>query len=272
MHPVLFRLFGLDVPSYGVALAASFAIGILMARHRALRRGLHGERILDVSLVILVASLVGSRALWLATHPGALTSWTSVFGIGSDTTRPGIAGLSMTGGLVLAVVSALVFLRWRRLPVLAYADVLAPSVALGESITRLGCFANGCCFGRVCEAPWCVRFPEGSLAAMALPGSAVHPTQLYASALALATFLVLLAAARASARPGRVLFLFLLLEGAARLLLDTLRHHDATELVHLAGVALPVSSLFAQVLALAGVAGIARSARAAPGLRADHSQ
>ena len=112
------------------------------------------------------------------------------------------------------------------MPVLVTADVLAPSVALGEGITRIGCFLNGCCYGLPCDAGFCVRFPADGAAAIAYHGAAVHPTQLYASAIGFLSFFVLSALLRRSPFPGATFGAFLVIQGIQRLLLDLVRHQD----------------------------------------------
>ena len=82
-----------------------------------------------------------------------------------------------------ATVATLCYLRWKRLPILKFADILAPSIALGAFFGRLGCFMNGCCYGRACDLPWAIRFPETN----PTHGQPVHPTQIY-EALALFFF------------------------------------------------------------------------------------
>jgi phosphatidylglycerol:prolipoprotein diacylglycerol transferase len=49
-----------------------------------------------------------------------------------------------------------------KLPPLAIGDVVAPSVAIGLGLGRIGCFLNGCCFGGPTDLPWAVRFPAPS--------------------------------------------------------------------------------------------------------------
>ncbi len=127
---------------------------------------------------------------------------------------------------MLATLSALVFLRWKGMPVLRTADVLAPSVALGEGITRIGCLLNGCCFGLPCDSWFCLRFPGGSPADAAFHGQAVHATQLYSSAVGFGGFLMLSLLLRRSPFDGAVFGAFLVLAGVERLLLDLVRHQD----------------------------------------------
>jgi phosphatidylglycerol---prolipoprotein diacylglyceryl transferase len=275
VHPILFRIGSYEVASYGVALLAAFGLGIAVAHRRALARGLSGERILDVSMLILVTSLVGARLLWVVTHP---QFFRPPYGSWLDAVNPfqadgsfGIVGLSQMGGVALAVISTLVFFAFYRLPILPYADVLAPSVLLGEGITRIGCFLNGCCFGLVCDWPWAVHFPEGSPARALFGDRGVHPTQLYTSALGFAGFALLLALARRRPRDGVVFCAFLVYAGSYRIALDFVRYYEPEVIVLRAGgLAFTVNQVICLALVVAGVAGllVLRRARGA-GQRAE---
>ncbi len=268
MHPILFHIGSYEVPSYGVALTIAFAVGIAIGRRRARARGIDEERVIDACLIALATSLIGARLLWVATHldafagPGA--SWLdAVNPFGSR--RFGFSGLSMMGGVVLATLSGLGYLAWRGLPLLRTADALMPSVLLGEGITRIGCFLNGCCYGHPCEGWLCLAFPPGSGAHAAFGGVPVHPTQLYTSVLAVGGFFALSALWRARLADGVVFFAFLVWIGTQRLLMDLLRFHDpGTIWAHLAGIGIPSSSLLSAALVAAGLAGLAVCARRSP--------
>ena len=230
MHPILFRIGSYEVASYGVALTIAFAIGIWVARRRAVARGIDQERVIDVCMVILVTSILGARLLWIATH---LDQFRPPNGTWIDALNPfhggsyvGFAGLSVLGGVVLATVSALLFLRWRGMPVLKTADILAPSVALGEGITRIGCLLNGCCYGLPCDSWFCLHFPADSPPALSYHGQLVHPTQLYSSAAGFSFFVLLSLLLRRSLFDGAVFGAFLVLEGLERIFLDLVRHQD----------------------------------------------
>jgi phosphatidylglycerol:prolipoprotein diacylglycerol transferase len=270
VHPILFRIGSYEVASYGAALLVASAVGIAVAHRRAVARGLSGERILDVSIAILIASLLGARLLWVATHA---QYFRPPYGSWLDAVNPfqadgsfGLVGLTMMGGVALAVVAALALLAWHRLPVLAYADVLAPSVLLGEGITRIGCFLNGCCHGVVCPWPWAVHFPDGSPARSLFGDAGVHPTQLYASLAGFAGFAVLVALARRRPRDGVVFSAFLAWAGAARLAVDQLRYYEPEVIVATLGpLAVSASTLVCAALLVAGLAGLAAGAlRAKP--------
>ena len=265
MQPVLFRLGSYEVASYGAALTLAFAVGIFVAHRRGVARGLDGERIVGVCMLILVASLLGSRLLWVVTHASRfrppLGRWSDAFHLFQGADSGGGAGLSMLGGVVLATAVCLVTLARHGQPVWKVADVLAPSVALGEGITRIGCFLNGCCHGVVCTLPWGVRFPEGSAAAALFPGAAVHPTQLYASLLGFASFAFLVWLAGRRLFDGAVVLAFLLYTGVARIGLDFLRYTEEPVVAfRAAGAAITINQLLGLALALVGAAGLAGAA------------
>lgn len=230
VHPILFRIGSYEVPSYGVALTLAFAVGIWLARRRAAARGIDEESVIDVCMLILVTSIIGARLLWVATHTDQFQpphgAWSEALNPFRGGSYVGFGGLSVLGGVVLATLSALAFMRWKGLPVLRTADVLAPSVALGQGITRIGCLLNGCCFGLPCDSWFCLRFPGGSPADVAFHDHALHATQLYSSAAGFAFFVVLSLLLRRHLFDGAVFGAFLVLVGVERLLLDLVRHQD----------------------------------------------
>jgi phosphatidylglycerol:prolipoprotein diacylglycerol transferase len=134
-------------------------------------------------------------------------------------------GEAQYGGLLAGALAVTVYLRIRKQPFLRYADGMAPAVALGVAIGRIGCFLNGDDFGTLTQLPWGVGFPPGTEAyedhlarGWIVPGAdyslAVHPVQLYSSLLALALFVVLVYL-RGSA-PGTRLALLASVHGATR--------------------------------------------------------
>lgn len=98
-------------------------------------------------------------------------------------------GLAFQGGLLLGVITALIYIRRQGLPAWRTLDTLALGLPLGQAIGRLGCFMAGCCYGRPTDLPWGLTFthPE-SLGPL---GIKVHPTQIYESLLVLGVFAVL---------------------------------------------------------------------------------
>ena len=88
-------------------------------------------------------------------------------------------GLVFYGGLVLGIVVSIVFLRLRRMPVWETGDIIAPGLALGQAVGRIGCLAAGCCYGEPTTLPWAVTFTHP--ACLAPLDQPLHPTQAYSS-------------------------------------------------------------------------------------------
>lgn len=269
MHPVLFELGSFVVTSYGVALVLAFALGIAVAARRAEQIGIAADRIVDVGILILLTSLVGSRLLWVLTHREIVASQGGVLAamLPWSGERYGLVGLSMQGGVAFAIATAFAYLLWRRVPLLPACDAMAPSVSLGEGITRIGCFLNGCCHGLVCDLPFGVRFPPGSPSHALFGDVAVHPAQLYASAGGFAIFALLTVASRRPHFPGAILCAWLALFGLQRIVVDVFRYYEASvTLFHVGSVPFTVNTVVALALCAAGVAGYAwlASSRARP--------
>lgn len=161
MRPVLFNLplplLGtFSIPSYGFMIMLGFLGGLWLALRRAKREKVNPDVIWDMWVYCLVAGIVGARLLYIIEHPGDFAGrfW-DVFKIWEG-------GLSFYGGFIAAAVVNLVILRIRRVPVFKMYDLVAPSLILGLACGKVGCFLNGCCFGRESHVPWAVSFPAGT--------------------------------------------------------------------------------------------------------------
>ncbi len=220
MHPILFDLGGFTIYAYGVLLAAAYLLGLQFALVRARRRGLDGQRVMDLGIWIIISALVGAKVLLL------------IVDFRQYTRNPGdLLGLARSGGvfyggLIAAVVVALHYLHRHKLPLWTTTDVFAPGIALGHVVGRLGCLMAGCCFGRPTSVPWAVTFRDP--AAMANVGTPLnvplHPTQLYeAGAEALILAFLLTFERRGRAFPGRTFWSYMLLYGVSRFIIEFYR-------------------------------------------------
>lgn len=259
MHPEILRIGPTPVYSYGLMLVISFALGIMLATRRARERGLPTEAVLDVATIILISAIIGSRLLYIAFHVEEFRGrWLDTINI-----FKGLTGLSMFGGIALAIVAAITYMRIKGLPAWAMADAIAPSYALGVGFTRIGCLLNGCCFGRLTEVPWGISFPPGCAASSVVGAAHVHPTQLYES---LAGFVILLVALRIDRLhpPRGVLTAVVLgLYGIARFTIDFFRLYEDNNLVSWGGIPLASSQVFSLVLIGGAAIGILVARRAA---------
>jgi phosphatidylglycerol:prolipoprotein diacylglycerol transferase len=226
MHPVLFEIGPFKVFSYGAALAAAFLLASYLARKKAVSAGMDGDKILDLSILLIVSGIAGGRGLFV------MLNLEEYLARPADILKLWEGGLVWYGGLIAAVVCAVVFMRINRMPVLKTGDIMAPYIALGQAIGRIGCFLNGCCYGKPTDLPIGVTFPG--------MGVKVMPTQLMESAAMFALFLVL---RRREPSNGRVLLLYLIGYSVFRFLIEFLRGDNP---VFLAG--LTVSQVISLVI------------------------
>ena len=225
MHPVLFRIGSLPINSYGLMLAVSFVLGLRLAARRGEAAGVDRNAVYDLGIRIMMAAIIGSRLFYVVTHVGEFQGrWLDVIAIWK-----GLYGLSMLGGVLLAVAVGFYTIWRKKMPPWKLADAVIPSFALGIFITRIGCFLNGCCFGAETSCALGVSFPAGSMpySGTGIPvGTHLHPTQIYSSIAGLLILVLLLLADRRSHFPGLIFTLFLGLYGATRFGLEEFRFFD----------------------------------------------
>jgi phosphatidylglycerol:prolipoprotein diacylglycerol transferase len=227
VYPRLLELGPLTIYAYGVLLAAAYLLGLQLAMRRAKARGLDHARVLDLGIYIIVSALVGAKLLLVLTdirlyvsNPAELLSLLRSGGV-------------FYGGLIVAVLVALWYIRRVGLPLWTTCDVFAPGIALGHVVGRLGCFFAGCCYGKPTDLPWAVTFTD------AFAGENVgtplniplHPTQLYeAGAEGLILLMLLATERRWRPFPGRTFWLYILLYGVSRFVIEIFRGDPRGEL------------------------------------------
>jgi len=229
MYPRLFSippftLFGhvvgpITLHTYGVLLAIAFLAGLWVASRQARKAGLDPARITDMAVYVLIGGLIGAKLMLVVVehdfyfhNPRELLSILQSGGV-------------FYGGLLGALPVAWWYARRHALSGWRTADVLAPGVALGQAIGRLGCFAAGCCYGKVCDRPWAVTFHDAyATRAVGTPLEVpLHPTQLYESAAALLIFFGLLWLSGRKRFEGQVALVYLVFYAATRFVIEFYR-------------------------------------------------
>ncbi len=226
MHPILLQIGSFSIHTYGVMLAVSFMLGIMIAEKRAMSMGIDPNVVSNVSIIILISAVVGSRGMYVVTHLDEFSShWMDAIAFWK-----GLSGLTVLGGFVLAVVACIAYLVIKKISIWPLADVIIPIVAFGEFLTRIGCFFNGCCFGLPTHSAFGVIFPEGSYPAQVYHQIiSIHPTQLYSSFYGLVIFIIMLIVERRKPFVGFNFFFFLFLYGLARLIVDFYRFYGKAQ-------------------------------------------
>ena len=219
MYPVLFRIGDFPVNTYGVFLALAFLCAILVTVKLAERDGLPRQKIYDLSLWMLLASLVGSKILMLFTEPEYRQDIWQLLSL--DFLR---SGGVFYGGLLGAVIVGYLLMRHYKLPWWKTADACAPGIALGNFFGRQGCFAAGCCWGEPTTLPWGVKFTELGHQITGVPiDTHLHPTQLYESFAMLIVFFFLLWLHRHRKFTGQVILFYALLYSVVRFSIEFVR-------------------------------------------------
>jgi phosphatidylglycerol:prolipoprotein diacylglycerol transferase len=219
MYPEIFHIGSFPVNTYGVFLAIAFLCAIMVTVRLAQRDGLPKEKIYDLSLWMLLASLVGSKILMLFTEPEYRDHPAQLLSL--DFLR---SGGVFYGGLIGAVLMGYYLINRYKLPWWKTADACAPGIALGNFFGRQGCFAAGCCWGKPTTLPWGVKFTELGHEITGVPTNTyLHPTQLYESFAMLIVFLFLLWLHRQKRFSGQVILVYALLYSIVRFAIEFVR-------------------------------------------------
>ena len=219
MYPELFRIGSFPINTYGVFLALAFLCAIMVAVKLGERDGLPRDRIYDLSLWMLLASLIGSKVLMLFTEPEYRDHPLQLLSLAFLR-----SGGVFYGGLVGAVIAGFFLMRRYQLPWWKTADACAPGIAIGNFFGRQGCFAAGCCWGKPTSLPWGVKFSELGHEITGVPiDQYLHPTQLYESFAMLLVFFFLLWLHKRRRFSGQVILAYALLYSLVRFAIEFVR-------------------------------------------------
>jgi phosphatidylglycerol:prolipoprotein diacylglycerol transferase len=207
MNPVLFTVFGRPIYWYGVMAALGFASVAWLWSVRARREGRPVGFGSDLAVWLMVGGILGARAAYV------LANWGIYCGHPLEIFRVDQGGLIYYGGFVGGVAACILFARRRKLPAWEVGDFAVLGLPLAHALGRVGCFLNGCCYGRETSVAW----------AAWVEGARRHPVQLYEAALNAALFAVLLSYRPANRRAGARVALYLTVYPVIRFLLEFLR-------------------------------------------------
>lgn len=209
MRPELIKIGPFTLYTYGFMWMVGIWLAVWRALRHAPRYGIRQDDVLDIAFWSVALGIVGGRLAFV------ITNWSQYAPDPLSAFRVWEGGMSYFGGFGLAIAVAIYLIRKRRIPIWQLGDLAAPSLALGYGIARIGCFAAGCCYGAPTDLPWGVQFPGHD--------HAVHPTQLYATAMNLLIFVILTFWAQRRQFEGQLFAGFLILHGLYRFINEFFR-------------------------------------------------
>lgn len=212
--------FHLKLPTFGVILALSFSLAYFMAIRYAIKLGDSAKHIENLFLVVVLASIVGSRLFhvlfeefsYYSQHPEKILAvWEG--------------GYTLYGALITGITGMYIYCRINKISFLRYIDIAALVTSFGIGMGRLGCFAAGCCWGKQCDLPWAVTFtnPNSFTPNLNVP---LHPAQLYESLGGFAIFFTCRWVLNHRKFPGQVFYLALSSYAVIRFLVEFFRGDD----------------------------------------------
>ena len=188
MHPIFFTLGPLTIRWYGVMAAIGFLLASLVITLNRKRANMTDNQVSTLLFIAIIGGVLGARIFYVIEY------WSQFHGNFLEIFRIDHGGLVFYGGFFLAIAGIIAYCRIQKLDMVRVMDVFCPGLALGHAMGRIGCFLNGCCFGKVTDFCLGVHYPEGSPAAVKFFGSPVHPVQLYEACgnILLAAFMLIL--------------------------------------------------------------------------------
>ena len=214
MYPTLYKFGPVALHSFGLLLALGCIAAIRRASRISGRLGLAPDGVMDVGILMTLTGLVGGRVAYVALN------WGDFAGDVRAMVAIWDGGLTSLGGFAVGTVAGVLWARRRGLDVAAFADMCAPSIALGYGIARLGCFLNGCCYGAPTTLPWAVRFRQDGGDALTAP---CHPVQVYSFILNMLIFWALTRLEKRGLPAGRLFGSWLVLASLERFLMECFR-------------------------------------------------
>lgn len=227
MFRLLLDLGPIKIYSYGFMQFLAFLAGILLANKRASKNGVSPSLIYDLSFWVLIGGVAGGRLWYVFEHFDYYRA--NPFEI----IQVWHGGMVIYGGLILGFLAGFIFLKKNKIGFLKIADIVAPSVTLGISIGRIGCFLNGCCYGIQSEKIGIVfhDYSNSGLIPDAPVGIKVIPTEIFMSISALLLTFYLLLLDRRKASQGETFCWLTIFYGVHRFSIDFLRHYEGFALI-----------------------------------------
>ncbi|MBZ0159048.1 MAG: prolipoprotein diacylglyceryl transferase [bacterium] len=217
--PFVLQIGPLSIRWYGLLFATGVLLGTWLAQREAIRRGEDPDQLLNVIVYGVIAGLIGARLYYVLFNWGYYSSWPlKILAVWEG-------GLAIHGGLLAGGLTAVIYSIRKKLPVLTYLDIMAPSAPLGQAIGRWGNFFNQEAFGTPTDLPWKLYIEPYHRPPDLATFEYFHPTFLYESLWNFLVFSLLyfLLRRRLQRMPGALLLCYIALYSVGRFFVEGLR-------------------------------------------------
>ncbi len=184
--PIIFQVGDFAFRWYGLLIACAVLIGVTLSQYLAKKRGVNQELIADFAIWGVIGAIPCARLYYV------LFQWQSYAQHPQDILAIWKGGIAIHGAILGGVIAGLIFARFHKLSFWQLADLIAPSLILGQAIGRWGNFFNSEAFGDPTNLPWKLYIPPTSRPLQYFGYEYFHPTFLYESLWNLGVFVLLL--------------------------------------------------------------------------------
>ena len=217
IDPVAIQIGSISIHWYGILIDAAFIIGAALAYRHAKMSGLNTDHLLNMIILIIPSALIGARLIYVIFH------WSSYAYNPWEAFAVWHGGLAIHGGLLGGFIAGYLYIRKYNLDFWKFADVVAPSIILGQAIGRWGNFINQEAYGYPVSKEFISRFPPFIRDQMYIDNQYHHPAFLYESLWNVAVFALLMYIFKRKKFDGQVMLLYLALYSAGRFFIEALR-------------------------------------------------
>ena len=231
---IAFSFGNFEVRWYGIIICVGMILAYTYAWTRAKYEGIKTDDLIDLALVLLICGILGARLYYvifelehyLIKGTNVLDSiWKSFVSMISIQN----GGLAIYGGIIGGGVGAYVFSRVKKIRFPILADVIAPSLFIGQLIGRFGNFVNAEAHGGITNLPWRMQItglypnPDGSFFRDEMNSFAYHPTFLYESLWNLVGFAIIALLYKKKKFNGQWILFYFAWYGLGRFMIEGLR-------------------------------------------------
>ncbi|MDD5281183.1 MAG: prolipoprotein diacylglyceryl transferase [Candidatus Omnitrophica bacterium] len=208
MLPEICHIGPFTIYSYGLMLVLAFFVSAYLASRQAEKTHIDADKIFNLCFYVFISGIIGSRIFYV------VSNFPFYFKHPLEIIMLQHGGMAIFGGIIFGSIFACLFIIKNKMDLLLTLDLLAPFIALGQAIGRIGCFLNGCCYGKV--SAFGIYFPSS--------GQVLIPTQLYSSLCMFLIFLALRFMQNRKHLPGQILYFYLFFYSVKRFFIEFFRN------------------------------------------------